>query len=139
MDRRRGIALIMAAVAAAMRGSPGFVAAPTGCVRFSAPLRVSAQLGSKGPRTGFRTATMARGGEATNTSDEAGLNPLLPIGVLSVLYGAFLLSYGWLDCTGGDYSPGSVAKCAVVDTLYGGDDLWFQFRCKLKLIDACKP
>eukprot|EP00419_Tripos_fusus_P089509 CAMPEP_0172858960 /NCGR_PEP_ID=MMETSP1075-20121228/68449_1 /TAXON_ID=2916 /ORGANISM="Ceratium fusus, Strain PA161109" /LENGTH=123 /DNA_ID=CAMNT_0013706635 /DNA_START=97 /DNA_END=465 /DNA_ORIENTATION=+ len=119
MDRQRGIALIVAVVAAVTRGSPGFVAAPTGCVRFSAPLRASAQLGSQSSQTGFRTAAMARGGDAwggeeapPDTSDEARVPPWLPIVILiGGLYSAALLSNGFSDCTGGDYSPFTLGKC----------------------------
>merc|ERR1712008_131091 len=50
----------------------------------------------------------------------------LVLGVLIGLYVLFLVSYGFLDCTDGNYSPTSIAKCTLVDTLLGADDIRFQ-------------
>eukprot|EP00930_Biecheleria_cincta_P099879 TRINITY_DN91490_c0_g1_i1.p1 TRINITY_DN91490_c0_g1~~TRINITY_DN91490_c0_g1_i1.p1 ORF type:complete len:142 (+),score=17.66 TRINITY_DN91490_c0_g1_i1:33-458(+) len=86
------------------------------------------------------TSRHAQGGAGDAAeSDGSWVNTaLLIFGVVFGLYAAFLVSYGWLDCTGGDYSPFSITKCAVVDTLFGADDLGFQFNCKFKLIPACQ-
>merc|ERR550525_25916 len=78
----------------------------------------------------------ARGGVAETQSPLSGI--LLALGACIGLYIVFLINYGFLICTDGDYSVVSLGKCAVLDTLLGADDLWFQVRCKLKLIEACK-
>jgi len=113
------------------RPSPSFVAAPP---------RGAGRALTEASRRPARVVSHARGG--TRGGDEAASDGpngiLLAIGAALGLYGVFLFNYGWLDCTGGNYSPSSVAKCTLLDTLFGVDDISFQVRCKLKLIDACK-
>eukprot|EP00929_Paragymnodinium_shiwhaense_P007416 TRINITY_DN111327_c0_g1_i1.p2 TRINITY_DN111327_c0_g1~~TRINITY_DN111327_c0_g1_i1.p2 ORF type:complete len:148 (+),score=8.65 TRINITY_DN111327_c0_g1_i1:81-524(+) len=88
----------------------------------------------------------AEGGLEAGTSD-AFPNVGLFFGALIGLYAAFLVNYGFLGCISGDPTAEKptlsdkgkqYAVCAVADTLYGADDLWFQVRCKLKLIEACR-
>eukprot|EP00408_Alexandrium_pacificum_P028681 CAMPEP_0171209574 /NCGR_PEP_ID=MMETSP0790-20130122/28664_1 /TAXON_ID=2925 /ORGANISM="Alexandrium catenella, Strain OF101" /LENGTH=167 /DNA_ID=CAMNT_0011675185 /DNA_START=282 /DNA_END=782 /DNA_ORIENTATION=- len=78
----------------------------------------------------------ARGGEGAAASDEGPNGVLVFFGALLGLYAAFVVNYGFFDCTDGNFSPFQVTKCAVADTLYGIEDTRFTVGCKLKLIEA---